>query len=111
MKKIVGTWVLHLIINGDRITAAPISTITDIDCGRCGLIEVHLAYHRNEHGRADTDYHRYRLRPMWANQGSFGIPSHILPFRAGTPLRAFGDTLRYATGDAKISPLRALPPL
>ena len=27
-------------------TAAPISTITDIDCGRCGLIEAHLAYHR-----------------------------------------------------------------
>ena len=27
-------------------TAAPISTITDIDCGRCGSIEVHLAIHR-----------------------------------------------------------------
>ena len=58
-------------------TAAPISTITDIDCGRCGLIEAHLAYHRNEHGRADIDYHRYRHRPMWVNRGSFGIPSHI----------------------------------
>ena len=27
-------------------TAAPISTITDIDCGRCGLIEVLLVIHR-----------------------------------------------------------------
>ena len=48
---------------------------------------------------------------MWVNRGTFGIPSHILPFRAGTPLRAFSDTLRYATGDAKVSSLRALPPL
>ena len=34
-----------------------------------------MAYHRNEHGRADIDYHRYRPRPMWVNRGSFGIPS------------------------------------
>ena len=95
----------------DRITAAPISTFTDIDCSRCGLIEVHLATERNEHGRADIDYHRYRLRPMWINRGSFGIPSLILPFRAGTPLRAFCDSLRYATGGAKGSSFRALPPL
>ena len=27
------------------------------------------------HGRAVIDYHRYRPRPMWVNQGSFGIPS------------------------------------
>ena len=161
----------------DGITGEPTSTITDIDLARCGLIKAHLAYHRNEHGRADIDYHRYRHRPMWVNRGSFGIPSHILPFRAGiadfgycdslryssvgppllfgrcysqsplcppstlsgwgqacgppphylsttaypsaynlpfragTPRRAFSDTLRYAAGDAKISPLRALPPL
>ena len=95
----------------DGITGEPIPTITDIDLARCGLIEVHSATERNEHGRANIDYHRYRLRPMWVNRGSFGNPSHNLPFRAGTPLRDFSDTLRYATGDAKISPLRALPPL
>ena len=39
------------------ITGEPISTITDIDFARCGLIEVHLAYHRNGHGRADINFH------------------------------------------------------
>ena len=33
------------------------SCITDIDLARCGLIEVHLAYHRNGHGRADINFH------------------------------------------------------
>ena len=95
----------------DEITGEPIQTITCIDLARCGLIEVHLATERNEHGRANIDYHRYRLRPMWVNRRSFGNPSPFLPFRAGTPLRAFSDTLRCATGDVKISQLRALPPL
>ena len=39
------------------ITGEPTSTITDIDLARCGLIEAHLAYHRNEHGRTDINYH------------------------------------------------------
>ena len=43
----------------DGITGEPISTITDIDLARCGSIEAHLASERNEHGRANIDYHRH----------------------------------------------------
>ena len=84
----------------DGITAAPISTISEIDCGRCGFIEALQAHERNEHGRADSDYLRNRLRPMWVNRGSLGIPSPLLPFRAGTPQKSASDPLRYSSGDA-----------
>ena len=48
----------------DEITGKPMQTISCIDIARCGSIEAHLGYHRNDHGQADADYLLHRHCPM-----------------------------------------------
>lgn len=47
--------------NPDEITAAPMLTISSIDCGRCGDIIAHQAHERNI---APPLSHRYTVNPL-----------------------------------------------
>ena len=71
----------------------PISTDTDIDSGRCGYIEAHQAYERNNTAATDVDFLRHRRRRMWGNRGSSGTRTkqHRRPRYRLTPISTAAD--------------------